>query len=163
MVATQAILYSLRARAIIRSRAALGAGEQRFTLRFDYMGKSKWFFSLSGCILLIGALAIARQGDQLRHRLRRRHAHHRGAAKPASVDQIRNVLDPHGLADAKIQTISNPELGTNVVQISTKQLGPQRRSTGAERALDQAFGVRGQPNAGVDRPELRPERGQLGA
>ena len=36
---------------------------------------------MSGVILLIGALAIVRQGHQLRHRLRRRHADHRAAGE----------------------------------------------------------------------------------
>ena len=38
VVATQAILYSLRGTRLIRSRAALGAGEQRVKFRIDYMG-----------------------------------------------------------------------------------------------------------------------------
>jgi SecD/SecF fusion protein len=45
-------------------------------------------------------------------------------SKPATVDQVRNTLAPLGLADAKIQTLQNAQLGKNVVQISTKQLGP---------------------------------------
>src|SRR3954449_1518033 len=59
VLATQAILYSLRNTRLIRSRAALGAGEKKLGWRYDYMGKAKWFFSMSGTILLIGALAIA--------------------------------------------------------------------------------------------------------
>ena len=42
--------------------AALGASEQRFNWRLNYMGASKWFFSASGVIMLIGALAIAGNG-----------------------------------------------------------------------------------------------------
>ena len=62
VVATQAILYSMRGTRLISSRAALGAGEQRFKFRFNYMGASRWFFSMSGVILLIGAMAIAGKG-----------------------------------------------------------------------------------------------------
>ena len=43
------------------------------------MGTSKWFFSLSGVILAIGAIAIGAQGPQLRHRLRVGHPDHDGA------------------------------------------------------------------------------------
>ena len=67
------------ARGCCAAARALGAGEQRVRFRFDYMGASKWFFSMSGVILLIGALAIARQGHQLRHRLRVGHPDHRAA------------------------------------------------------------------------------------
>ena len=47
---------------LIHSPAALGAGKQRERWRFDFMGASKWFFSMSGVILLIGALAIGGKG-----------------------------------------------------------------------------------------------------
>ena len=135
VLATQAILYSLRGTRLIRSKAALGAGEQRIKFRFDYMGKAKWFFSMSGMHPARLRAGDRRQGHQLRHRLRRRHAHHRaaGAGRPR-VDQVRNALAPLGLADAKIQTLQNPELGKNVVQISTKELGP-----GGVDAVDEAL------------------------
>src|SRR5215210_150436 len=53
VLATQAILFAMRGTRIIRSRAALGAREQRFNFRLNYMGASKWFFSASGLIMLI--------------------------------------------------------------------------------------------------------------
>jgi SecD/SecF fusion protein len=155
VVATQAILYSLRSTRIIRSRAALGAGKKRFDFRFDYMGKSKWFFSFSGIILLIGALAISGKGINFGIDFDGGTRLTLGLERSASIDQIRNVLDPQGLTDAKIQTISNPRLGANAVQITTKQLGKQGID-GAERALDQAFGVRGTPNE----EEIGPSFGQ---
>ena len=40
VLATQAILFSLRGTRLIRSRAALGAREQRWDLRKNYMGAS---------------------------------------------------------------------------------------------------------------------------
>src|SRR4051794_6861530 len=62
VLATQAILLSLRGTNVLRSKAALGATSTKQRFRFDYMGASKWFFSASGTILLIGALAIAGKG-----------------------------------------------------------------------------------------------------
>ena len=62
VLATQAILYSLRGTRLIRSKAALGAGEQRVKFKIDYMGKAKWFFSMSGVILLVCALAMSGRG-----------------------------------------------------------------------------------------------------
>ena len=62
VLATQAILYSLRGTRLIRSKAALGAGERRVKFQVDFVAKAKYFFSLSGCILLICALAMAGKG-----------------------------------------------------------------------------------------------------
>ena len=62
VAATRAILGTLgRTRAISRP-SALGVTKGRRTWTFDFMGNSRWFFSLSGTILLIGALAIGGRG-----------------------------------------------------------------------------------------------------
>jgi SecD/SecF fusion protein len=139
VLATQAILYSLRNTAIIRHKSALGAGEQRFKFRFDYMGKARYFFSLSGVILLIGALAISGKGINFGIDFDGGSRITVALSQKASVEQIRNTLTPLGLSDAKIQTLSNPQLGRNVVQISTKELGPDG-ITRAENALKRDFG-----------------------
>ena len=44
--------------------------------------------------------------------------------RPASVEEVRSAISPLGLSDAKIQQVKNKELGPNVVQISTTELGP---------------------------------------
>jgi SecD/SecF fusion protein len=158
VVATHAILYSLRGTRLISSRAALGAGEQRFKFRFDYMGASKWFFSMSGVILLVGALAIAGNGIHFGIDFEGGTRLTTGLEKPATVDQIRSALAPQGLADAEIQTINAGEdspLGKNAVQISTDQLG-RGGVDGIQRALDERFGIRGTPNA----EEIGPSFGQ---
>src|SRR5215813_12137374 len=111
VLATQAILYSLRNTAIIRHKSALGAGEQRFKWRFDYMGKAKYFFSLSGIILLIGALAISGKGINFGIDFDGGTRITAPLAKAATVESVRNTLTPLGLADAKIQTLSNKQLG----------------------------------------------------
>ena len=61
VLATRAILYALRGTRLLRSRAALGARDSK-PIRFDFIGGSRWFFSMSGVILLICALAIASRG-----------------------------------------------------------------------------------------------------
>src|SRR4051812_435348 len=146
VVATQAILLSLRGTRVIRSRAALGAGEQKHKFRFDYMGASRWFFSMSGIILLIGALAIAGRGINFGIDFEGGTRITTGLERPATVDQIRTALTPQGLADAKIQTISNDALGPHGVQISAHELG-SGGIDGVEKALDDRFGIRGTPNA----------------
>jgi SecD/SecF fusion protein len=145
VVATQAILYSLRSSRLMRSRAALGAGEQRHKFRFNYMGASRWFFSMSGLILLTGALAIAGKGVNFGIDFEGGTRITAALSKPATVDQVRSALSPEGLQGAKIQAISNPDLGKNVVQITTDKLGPNDVPR-VEAKLRSTFGLADQPN-----------------
>ena len=63
VLATQAILASLRNRLIRGARPRSAPASTRTADgTFDFMGASKWFFSMSGVILLVGALAIAGKG-----------------------------------------------------------------------------------------------------
>jgi SecD/SecF fusion protein len=60
VVFTQALLGSMSRTRLLNSPSVLGASpEKRQRWRFDFMGASRWFFSLSGCILVVGALALA--------------------------------------------------------------------------------------------------------
>src|SRR4051794_19528024 len=144
VVATPAILYSLRNTRLIRSRAALGAGGKKGGWRYDYMGKAKWFFSMSGTILLIGALAIAGKGINFGIDFDGGTRITAALSKPATVQQVRETLQPLGLGDATIQTLQNHDLGSNVVQIATKELGPDGINK-AEAKLKAAYGINGQP------------------
>ena len=144
VVATQAILYSMRGTRVIRSRAALGANEQRFKFRFNYMGASKWFFSMSGFILLFGALAIAGNGINFGIDFEGGTRITAPLERDASVDDVRQAVSAQGLGDAKIQTLDNPELGRNVVQITTDSLGPDEVPQ-VERQLEQSFGLADDP------------------
>ena len=63
VLATQAALGAMGRSRFVTHPAALGATQRRGKgWTFDFMGASKWFFSLSGTILLIGALAIGGKG-----------------------------------------------------------------------------------------------------
>ncbi|MDX6642225.1 MAG: preprotein translocase subunit SecD, partial [Solirubrobacteraceae bacterium] len=62
VLATQAILGAMGRSRLIGHPNALGAGRQRWRWRPDFMGASRWFFSMSGVILLVGALAIGANG-----------------------------------------------------------------------------------------------------
>jgi SecD/SecF fusion protein len=145
VLATQAILYSLRNTAAIRHKTALGAGEKKVKWRYDYMGKAKWFFSMSGTILLVGALAISANGINFGIDFEGGTRITASLQRPATVEGVRQTLAPLGLADAHIQTLQNKDLGPHVVQISSKQLGPGRVDQ-AEAKLKAAYGFRGEPN-----------------
>ncbi|HEX6026705.1 MAG TPA: protein translocase subunit SecD, partial [Solirubrobacter sp.] len=137
VLATQAILYSLRGTRLIRSRSALGAGEQRIKFRIDYMGKAKWFFSMSGVILLVCAMALSINGINFGIDFEGGARITAPLDRPATVDQVRDTVAPLGIADAKIQTLTNPALGDNIVQISTEE-GVDVDAV--NKALDDRFG-----------------------
>ena len=59
VVFTQALLGSMSRSRLLRSPSALGAGGEGRRWHFDFMGASRWFFSISGVILLVGGLALA--------------------------------------------------------------------------------------------------------
>lgn len=139
VLATQAILYSLRNTRLLASRAALGAGEQKHKFHIDYMGKAKWFFSASGLILLICALAMSGKGINFGIDFDGGTRITASLEKAATVEQVRDTLGPMGLADAKIQTLTGSGLGDHVVQISTEELGPSRVGE-ANTRLEQAYG-----------------------
>ena len=86
------------------------------------MGKAKWFFSFSGVILLVCALAMSGKGINFGIDFDGGTRITAALERAATVDQVRDTVAPLGLGDAKIQTLKNEELGDNVVQISTKEL-----------------------------------------
>jgi SecD/SecF fusion protein len=140
VLATSAILGSLARTKLLARPSALGVGRQKSGWKFDFMGKSKWFFSTSGAILAIGAIAIATLGINFGIDFESGTRITTPLQRAASVQQVRDALSPLGYADAKIQQVTDPELGKNVVQIAVPQLEPDQ-VTKVEKALDQNFGV----------------------
>jgi SecD/SecF fusion protein len=146
VLATQAVLGTMGRSRMISHPTALGAGETRLRARFDFMGKSKWFFSMSGVILLIGALAVSGKGLTFGIDFESGTRIKTALVKPANESAVRDVLGAQGLADAKIQKITDAELGSNAFQISTEKIPPDK-VTNVTEALDQRFGIRGEPNS----------------
>jgi SecD/SecF fusion protein len=142
VVATQAALGSMGRSRAISNPTAVGAGPQRRRWSYDFMGASRWFFSLSGTILLIGALAIGGKGLNLGIDFESGTRIQTGFSHSVSENQIRSVLKVDGYSDAHIQrVIGNKALGPNAFQISTKTLQPARVAT-VKTQLDQRFGTR---------------------
>jgi SecD/SecF fusion protein len=141
VLATSAILGSMARTRLLRSPSALGAGRERISWqRFDFMGKARWFFSLSGAILAVGAIAISTLGLNFGIDFESGTRITTPLQRAASVDQVRGVLQPLGYDDAKIQNVNDPELGKNVFQISVPKLEPDKVDE-VEQALDDRFGV----------------------
>jgi SecD/SecF fusion protein len=146
VLATQAVLGSMGRSRIITHPRALGASEKENRWqRFDFMGASKWFFSFSGVILVIGALALGGKGLHFGIDFESGTRITAAYAKPTSEQKLRNVLDSEGLGDAKIQRVTNKELGNNAFQVSTQQLKPDKLST-VRSALDRAYGFAKTPD-----------------
>ena len=140
VLATSAILGSMARSRLLRRPSALGVGRRHRSWKFDFMGNSRWFFSFSGAIIAVGAIAIATLGINFGIDFESGTRITTPLERPASVDQVRSTLAPLGYGDAKIQELDDPDLGQNVVQIAVPQLEPDQVDK-VERALDQDYGV----------------------
>jgi SecD/SecF fusion protein len=142
---TQAVLAMLGRSHLLRSPRALGASEEaRVRWNFDFTGASRWFFSMSGVILSIGAIAFATKQLNLGIDFESGTKIQASLSQEASVDDVRDSLQSAGIdgADtAKIQEVSNPEFGANVIQIQAKI--PPNQAGKAQSALEDDFGLTG--------------------
>ena len=92
VLATQAILTTMGGSRLISSPAALGAAGKRRTWRFDFMGASKYFFSMSGVILLVGALAVGARGLNLGIDFTSGTRIAVGLVQPATQQQVNSIM-----------------------------------------------------------------------
>jgi len=141
VLATSAILGTLARTRLLRRPSALGvATKESKGWKFDFMGNSRWFFSLSGVILAAGAIAISTLGINFGIDFESGTRITAPLQQPASVDDVRSTLDPLGYSDAEVQSVDDPELGKNVVQIEVAELDPAE-VVKVENALDRDYGV----------------------
>jgi SecD/SecF fusion protein len=139
---TRAVLGLLSRSQFLRSPAFLGASGEGKQWRFDFTRASKWFFSMSGVILAIGAIAFATKQLNLGIDFESGTRIQVALAEEATADEVRDALSDagiDGMDSAKIQEAENPEFGANVIQISA-QIPPQQVAQ-AQDALDDAFGL----------------------
>jgi len=141
VLATQAALGALGRSRLISHPWALGAERRGKGWKFDFMGRSKWFFTLSGTILLIGALAIGGKGLNFGISFKSGSRIQTAFIKPVSENQVAEVMSSAGYPNAQVQKISNPNIGGSGYQISTKTLRPEALKR-VEAALNARFGNR---------------------
>src|SRR5579884_588115 len=141
VMATQAILTTMGSSRMISRPSALGAGGKKRVWRYDFMGASRYFFTLSGVILLIGALAIGGRGLNLGIDFTSGTRITAALNGAATQPQVSSAVTGAGVAEATVQKISNKALGNNVFQISAKKLQPSGLNK-VEAALRDRFGVR---------------------
>jgi SecD/SecF fusion protein len=138
VLATQAILMSMGDSRTIARPSALGVSEKRRAWRFDFMGASKYFFSMSGVILLIGALAIGGRGLNLGIDFTSGTRITASLVRPATAPQVASVVSQAGASNPEVQLVANKALGAHVFQISAKHLSS---TTGLQSALQSHFGL----------------------
>ncbi len=138
VMATQAILMTMSDTKVIARPSALGAGGKKREWRFDFMGKSKYFFTLSGVILLIGALAIGGRGLNLGIDFTSGTRITTTLVHPATSAQISAAASAAGASNPQVQEIGGK--GTTF-QISSKLLQPSGVSK-IDSSLKNRFGVK---------------------
>ena len=139
---TQAVLGSMGRSRMISHPTALGAGRKRRQWKFDFMGASRYFFSLSGVILLIGALAVGGKGLNFGIDFKSGTRITTSLVRPANESGVRSVLASVGQGKGEVQRVSSKELkGGNGFQISTKELTDAQR-TAVQNGLQNRYGIK---------------------
>jgi SecD/SecF fusion protein len=141
VVFTQALLSSMSHARFLRSPAALGAGSQRARWHFDFMGASRWFFSISGAILAIGAISLATKQLNLGIDFESGTRIAVSLDKATDEDAVRSTLDGAGVSDAEVQQVDNPKFGSNSFQIESRTLQPGQVDK-ARSALQDGYGIK---------------------
>jgi len=126
VVFTQALLGSMSRTRLLRSPAALGAGPERMRWHFDFMGASRWFFTLSGVILAIGAIALATKQLNLGIDFESGTRVEVALKKSTDEEGVREALEAAGVSGGEVQRESNPGLGSNVFLIQSNTLKPSQ-------------------------------------
>jgi SecD/SecF fusion protein len=125
VLATQAVLGTMGRSRMIAHPTALGAGRQRVRWSFDFMGASRWFFSMSGVILLVGSFALAGKGLNFGIDFESGTRIKAALVTPTDESGVRTVMSANGQGDAKIQKVTGKGV-TNTFQISTPTLKPDQ-------------------------------------
>jgi SecD/SecF fusion protein len=154
---TQAVLGMMSRSKLIHSPAALGARRQKpDRRRFDFMGASKWFFSMSSVILLIGALSIGGKGLNFGIDFKSGTRIKTQLVRTADENGVRNAVSASGFGDAEIQRLSGSGTPKNSFQISTRTLTEQQRNE-IQNDLKRKFGIK---NGSFDFDFIGPTFGQ---
>src|SRR5918994_5282662 len=145
VVFTQAVLGALGRTQFLQSPRFLGAGEQRVRWHFDFTGASRWFFSMSGAILAIGAISFATLQLNLGIDFESGTRINAALGEATDVEAVRSTLADAGISgadNAEIQEVDDPEFGENVFQIEG-EFGTEEGGGAAQTALENEFGLEG--------------------
>jgi SecD/SecF fusion protein len=140
VVFTQALLGAMSRSRLLRSPAALGATKEGIRWHFDFMGASRWFFTVSGVILLVGALSLATKQLNLGIDFKSGTRVEVALVKPTNEESVRETLDSTGISGGEVQKVSNPGLGDNAYLIQSKTLEPSQINK-LQKELEKEYGI----------------------
>jgi SecD/SecF fusion protein len=144
VLATQAVLGTMQRSPLISHPTALGAGESKRRWTQDFMGASKWFFSMSGVILLIGALAIGGKGLNFGIDFQSGTRVKAAFAQTPGETKVGDVLRNAGFKNPEVQKVQgDKELKGDGIQVSLGESDPKQIAK-VQPTLAKAFG---QPTA----------------
>jgi SecD/SecF fusion protein len=142
VLATQAILMTMGSSRALQRPSVLGAAGKKRVWRFDFMGASKYFFSMSGVILLVGALAIGGRGLNFGIDFTSGTRISTGLVHNVSAQQVSSVITSVAPKSSPVvqKVTGDKTLGANGYQISSKELQPGQIQN-VKSALNSKFGV----------------------
>jgi SecD/SecF fusion protein len=140
VVFTQALLGTISRSRLLRSPAALGASKEGIRWHFDFMGASRWFFTVSGVILLVGALSLATKQLNLGIDFKSGTRVEVALVKQTNEEAVRETLDSTGISGGEVQKVSNPGLGDNAYLIQSKTLEPSQINK-LQKELEKEYGI----------------------
>jgi preprotein translocase subunit SecF len=129
----------------------------------DWMGKAKYFYGLSGILLLAGVISWVSQGG-LRYGIDFKGGTNVDVrfAQPPNIDQVRNALKTQGLGNSEIQAISSGGLNASnsnevLIFVEQKGQGDQALDTSKSQvltALNATYGAKdpGKPDFNAATP-----------
>jgi SecD/SecF fusion protein len=160
---TQAILGVFGRARFMRSPAALGASGEGGRWHFDFMGKSHWFFAVSGAILLVGAFAFATKNLNLGIDFESGTRITAAFSEPTTADEVQASLVGAGIDGAdtaeiqETESTEGAEFGENVLQIQADF--PPDQVGEVQTVLDEQFGLEG-GTEGFDSQSIGPTFGE---
>jgi preprotein translocase subunit SecF len=118
----------------------------------DWMGKAKYFYSLSGLLLLVGIISIVSHGG-IRYGLDFKGGTNVDVrfAQPPNIDRLRSGLASQGLGNSEIQSISdiaNPNANEVVISLEQKGQGDQALDLSKTQIIKALNTIYGTSNAG---------------
>ena len=134
VLATQAILMTAGDSKTLARPSALGAGKPKRRITMDFMGLSRFFFTMSGLILLIGALAVGGRGLKLGIDFTSGSQIDTTLQHTASVGQVQTITDKYA-PGATVERVGNG----SQFEISFK--GGPKVEAQVRNALTQKYGT----------------------
>jgi len=140
VVFTQALLGTISRSRFLRSPSALGASGTGIRWHFDFMGASRWFFTFSGVILIIGAVALSTKQLNLGIDFESGTRVEVALRQQTDEEGVREAIDKEGISGGEVQKVSNPGLGDNAYLIQSQTLEPKEINQ-LQKHLEEEFGI----------------------